>query len=110
MSSLRDIVESAPHRRAVETETAITLQADEEPQPLGPARWDWEAVQRVLVIRLRSIGDTVLATPSLFALKRFLPHVQVDILVEDWVAPLLASHPNVDNVIELKRGSLASRM
>jgi predicted lipopolysaccharide heptosyltransferase III len=67
-------------------------------------------VQRVLVIRLRSIGDTVLATPSLFALKRFLPHVQVDILVEDWVAPLLANHPHVDNVIELKRGGLAKRM
>ena len=45
--------------------------------------------QRVLVVRLRSIGDTVLATPSLYALKRFLPNVTVDILVEDWVAPLL---------------------
>jgi predicted lipopolysaccharide heptosyltransferase III len=110
MSTLRDMVESPPPRRAVENETAITLQSDEEPQPLAPARWDWEAVQRVLVIRLRSIGDTVLATPSLFALKRFLPHVQVDILVEDWVAPLLANHPHVDNVIELKRGGLAKRM
>ena len=110
MSSLRDIVESSSRPRAVETDTAMTLQADEEPQPLAPARWDWEAVQRVLVIRLRSIGDTVLATPSLFALKRFLPHAQVDILVEDWVAPLLANHPHVDNVIELKRGGLAKRM
>jgi len=110
MNSLRDIVESSPRHRAVETETAITLQADEEPQPLAPARWDWEAVQRVLVIRLRSIGDTVLATPSLFALKRFLPHVQLDILVEDWVAPLLANHPHVDNIIELERGGVTKRM
>jgi len=108
MNRLRDIVEYPPRRRAVET--PIILPAADEPQPLAPARWDWETVKRVLVIRLRSIGDTVLATPSLFALKRFLPQAQVDILVEDWVAPLLVSHPNVDNVIELKRGSLASRM
>ena len=110
MSSLRDIIESSPRQRPVETETAITFQADEEPQPLAPGPWDWDAVRRVLVIRLRSIGDTVLATPSLFALKRFLPHAEIDILVEDWVAPLLANHPHVDNVIELERGGIAKRM
>jgi len=110
MNRLRDIVEYPPRRRAVETQTPIILQADDEPQPLAPARWDWEAVRRVLVIRLRSIGDTVLSTPSLFALKRFLPHAQIDILVEDWVAPLLANHPYIDNVIELERGSVMARM
>ena len=45
--------------------------ADQDPQPLAPARWDWQTVERVLVVRLRSIGDTVLTTPSLFALKDF---------------------------------------
>jgi predicted lipopolysaccharide heptosyltransferase III len=110
MNSLRDIVDSSARRHVVETPAAIRLQGDDEPQPLAPARWDWDAVQRVLVIRLRSIGDTVLATPSLFALKRFLPHAQVDVLVEDWVAPLLANHPHVDNVIELGRGGLTRRM
>lgn len=82
---------------------------EEAAQPLAPARWDWQAVRRVLVVRLRSIGDTVLATPSLFALKRFLPHAQVDILVEDWVAPLLTDHPHVDNVIVLERGGVVAR-
>jgi heptosyltransferase-3 len=110
MNSLRDIVESSSQVRPREMETAVFLHAGEEPQPLGPARWNWEDVKRVLVIRLRSIGDTVLATPSLFALKRFLPHAQVDILVEDWVAPLLMDHPHVDNVIELERGGMAARM
>src|SRR5262245_58936287 len=60
---------------------------------------DWPSVNRVLVIRLRSIGDTVLATPSLIALKRFLPHAEIDILLEYWVAPLLEGHDAVDNVI-----------
>ena len=60
---------------------------------------DWPSVKRVLVVRLRSIGDTVLATPSLIALKRFLPHAEIDILLEDWVAPLLEGHDSVDKVI-----------
>jgi len=66
-------------------------------------------VRNVLLVRLRSIGDTVLATPSIFALKRFLPNVTVDILVEDWVAPLLNNHPHVDNVIKLERGGFLTR-
>src|SRR5215208_6307079 len=104
MSSLRDIAQPSPQLRVVETKAAFGMKTEEAPQPLAPARWDWEAVRRVLLVRLRSIGDTVLATPSLFALKRFLPHAQVDILVEDWVAPLLNNYPHVDNVIVLERG------
>ncbi len=86
-----------------------SLHGEESPQPLGPALWNWENVKRVLVVRLRSIGDTVLATPSLFALKRFLPHASIDILVEDWVAPVLEKHPHVDNVLTIGKGSTASR-
>jgi len=81
----------------------------DEAQPLAHARWDWASVRKVLLVRLRSIGDTVLSTPSLFALKRFLPHAEVDILVEDWVAPVLDGHPHVDNVIAFERGGMAVR-
>ena len=66
---------------------------------------DWPNVRRVLVVRLRSIGDTVLATPSLKALKRFLPNAKVDILLEDWVAPLLEGFDHVDDVIPVGRGA-----
>jgi lipopolysaccharide heptosyltransferase II len=68
---------------------------------------DWQKVDRVLVVRLRSIGDTVLATPSLIALRRSLPHAQIDVLLEDWVAPLLENFDPVDNVISIGTGSLA---
>ena len=82
-----------------------SLRGEDEPQPLGPAQWDWQSVRNVLIVRLRSIGDTVLTTPSLFALKRFVPHARVDILLEDWVAPVLEGSPYVDNVITLERRS-----
>src|ERR1051326_6217881 len=54
-------------------EEARTDAGVEGARPLAPARWDCSKVRRVLVVRLRSIGDTVLATPSLHALRRFLP-------------------------------------
>ena len=84
--------------------------AEAEPRSLGPARWDWAEVRRVLIVRLRSIGDTVLATPSLRALRRFLPDARIDILLEDWVAPLLEGHADADRIITTRRkGSTAAR-
>src|SRR5215210_9402788 len=76
-----------------------------KPLPLGPARWDWTAIGRVLVVRLRSIGDTVLATPSLYALRRFLPHARIDVLLESWVAPVLEGFDALDNIITVERGA-----
>ncbi len=109
MNSLRDIVELSPQLRVIETQAMYGLQGQDAAQPLAPPRWDWREVRKVLLVRLRSIGDTVLATPSAFALKRFQPNVQVDILVEDWVAPVLDNHPHIDRVVVLERGGLVAR-
>ncbi len=96
MKSLREIAEATPQMRAV---AMHSLRSEEAPQPLGPARWDWEKVRRVLVVPLRSVGDTVLTTPALYALRGFLPRTRLDILLEDWVAPLLEGCKDVDNVM-----------
>ena len=69
---------------------------------------NWSKVSRVLVVKLRSIGDTVLATPSLIALRRFLPEAQIDIVLEDWVAPILDGADFVDDVI-IAGSTLAGR-
>ena len=106
MNSLREIIESSPGIRHL---ALASEQKSDEPQPLGPARWDWSTVKRVLVVRLRSIGDTVLATPSLFALRRFLPDIQIEMLLEDWVAPVLAGLDLVDEVITMPRGGTTAR-
>ena len=109
MNSLRDIVAASPKLRGVETQARSESQGIDAPQPLAPARWDWSQVRKVLLVRLRSIGDTVLATSAVNALRRFLPDAQIDILVEDWVAPVLAEHPGLSRVIRLERNSLAAR-
>jgi lipopolysaccharide heptosyltransferase II len=64
---------------------------------------DWSSVRRILVVKLRSVGDTVLSTPSLIALRRHAPQAEIDILLEDWVAPVLAGFDGV-NVIPMGHG------
>jgi predicted lipopolysaccharide heptosyltransferase III len=106
MHSLREIIEASPSVRHLTSNALVT---SNQPKSLGPARWEWAEVRRLLVVRLRSIGDTVLTTPSLFALRRFLPHAQIDILLEDWVAPVLEGSDLVDRVITLPRDSTSAR-
>lgn len=79
-------------------------EASASPHVRVPASIDWSHVKRVLVVRLRSIGDTVLATPSLIALRRFLPNAKIDILLEDWVAPVLEGFEHIDDVVRVGRG------
>ena len=106
MNSLRQIIESSPSVRHL----AISPTAEnDQAKALAEARWDWSKVERVLVVRLRSIGDTVLITPSLFALRRFLPNAHIDILLEDWVAPVLEGSNLVNQVITIPRESRSAR-
>ena len=107
MQSLKNIVESSPQLRGLQ-QPGWSFE-DHDSQPLAAPIWNWDSVERVLLVRLRSIGDTVLTTPSLFALKRFLPQASIDILLEDWVAPVLDGFPHVDKVITLERKSTSAR-
>ena len=67
---------------------------------------DWKGVERVLVVKLRSIGDTVLATPSLIALKRFAPHAKIDILLERSIAPVLDGFEYVDSILTVGKSAI----
>lgn len=109
MNSLGDILASSPQLNGLRMKANANAHGDDAIQPLGASRWNWQDIRRVLFVRLRSIGDTVLATPSVTALKRFLPDAEIDILVEDWVAPVLAEHPELNRVITIEGNSLPAR-
>ncbi|MEW6129500.1 MAG: glycosyltransferase family 9 protein [Acidobacteriota bacterium] len=59
---------------------------------------DWSRIEKVLLVRLRSIGDTVLMTPCLAALKAFRPEINIAVVSEPLAAPLLDRHPLVDQL------------
>jgi lipopolysaccharide heptosyltransferase II len=69
---------------------------------------DWSLVRRALLIRLRSIGDTVLMTASLRALKSWRPDIEIAVLSEPLAAPIIDGHPLVNKLIIAEK-SLASR-
>ncbi len=59
---------------------------------------------RILVIRLRSIGDIVLLTPGLELLKRWRPDLRVSVMVEPRFRALLEGNPDVEELLEPGEG------
>ena len=54
---------------------------------------------RVLFVRLRSLGDTVLSTPLYAALKAWRPDLSITVLVESPNHEVLKHNPDVDQVL-----------
>jgi ADP-heptose:LPS heptosyltransferase len=57
---------------------------------------------RVLVVRLRSMGDTVLLTPALRLLHEWRPDLEVSVLVERPWDELLEGNPAIHSVLTLR--------
>ncbi len=58
-----------------------------------------ESVSRILVVRQDSrLGNLVLMTPLLSALKAALPEAEVDVLISEGFEEVMSGNPNVDNV------------
>lgn len=65
---------------------------------------------RVVLIRLRSLGDTVLATPAFSLLRLALPGARIHVAMEDRFAGLLDGHPDIDGVLRVShRPGLAGK-
>jgi ADP-heptose:LPS heptosyltransferase len=62
---------------------------------------------RVAVIRLRSLGDSVLTTPALALAKRFRPDLKLSVVVEDRFAEVFTGNPDVDQILAPNAASLA---
>ena len=58
---------------------------------------------KILLIRLRLIGDVVFTTPTLNALRRRCPDARLTYLVEQAAEPVVRHHPALDEIIVLER-------
>ena len=59
---------------------------------------------RILIVRLRAIGDLIHAVPVACAVKDFVPGAFVAWLAEDWASEVLAGHPAIDQCVAVPRG------
>lgn len=69
--------------------------------PFSPQPVTAESSQRVLLIRPDHLGDVLLTTPSIQALRRALPQSEIHALVGSWSANVLAPFDEIDHVLTL---------
>lgn len=62
--------------------------------------------QRVLVVKLGSIGDVIHALPAVCLLRRLMPEARIDWLVEAKSAPVLRGNPKISSLLVLDRAKL----
>ena len=80
--------------RAQETREIRQLQAARD--GLAP---HWAAVRRVLVIRLDNLGDVLVTTPAIHAIRESLPGAQITLLASPVGAQVGRLDPDIDEVI-----------
>jgi predicted lipopolysaccharide heptosyltransferase III len=65
-----------------------------------PRAFDPAAVSSILLIRLYFIGDVLLSTPVMNALKTTFPDARLSVLIKKRARPVLEANPFVDEIIE----------
>jgi len=71
--------------------------------PTEKQKTDLSAIKKVLLVRLRRIGDVVLTTPAITALRKGLPSAHISYVIETPYRDLIEGNPYVDRVIVLPR-------
>jgi lipopolysaccharide heptosyltransferase II len=79
--------------------------------PISPGKGKGDS--RILLIRPDHLGDVLMTTPAIHALRRALPHAEIHALVGPWSAGVLADYKELDRVLTLpfpgfSRGSKGS--
>jgi predicted lipopolysaccharide heptosyltransferase III len=71
---------------------------------------DGQQLVKILLLRLRLIGDVVFTTPVVRALRRAYPDAHLAYLVEPDAAPVVINNPHLDEVIVARRRRGARRL
>lgn len=73
-------------------------------QPLKD-RFKKQKTVKILIIRLKPVGDTVLISPVFRHLKRLYPQAQIHVVIYSFVYDVLRNNPHVDKIIVIKRNN-----
>ncbi len=67
-------------------------------------------IRRILIIKLRYIGDVLLATPVLKNLRLSFPNARLDILVNAGTEEIIKHNWDIDEIILIERGSFVRQL
>ncbi len=71
---------------------------------------DLSKIMRVLVIKLRHLGDVLLSSSVFSCLKGALPHAIIDACVYEEASPMLEGHPSIHEILNCTKGSFLNTM
>ena len=60
---------------------------------------DFSRVKKVMVIKPGAIGDILMTTPFLMALRKRFPKAKIHFYIGKWSAPILGGNPNIDSIV-----------
>ncbi len=60
---------------------------------------EWRTARRILIVRLDNLGDVLLATPAIHAIRRALPAAHITLLASPVGAQVAELNPDIDDVI-----------
>lgn len=66
-------------------------------------------LQRVVLIKPCCMGDVLMSTPAIAALRKALPHAHISVAVGDWSRPALANNPRINDELGITNQELHSR-
>ena len=58
---------------------------------------------KILVIRFKQIGDSILASPICNTLKKTFPDAEIDYVLYEHVSPIFEKHKYINNVITITK-------
>ncbi len=62
---------------------------------------DKNKIKRILIIKIAAIGDLLLITPAVRAIKKSFPQARITLLVGTWSRQIIEGNPNIDEIIEV---------
>ena len=65
--------------------------------------------QKILIVRLSSLGDILLTTPLIRSLKKYKPEIEIDFLLREEYRDVLVNNPYLSNLITIKREDSPSK-
>ncbi|MFC1811246.1 lipopolysaccharide heptosyltransferase II [Thermodesulfobacteriota bacterium] len=58
-----------------------------------------DKIKSILIRSTNWIGDAVMTTPAIRAIRKNFPHSEISILVKPWVSPVFENNPHIDRLI-----------
>jgi heptosyltransferase III len=70
------------------------------------AAYEFDSIRRILLVQLRFLGDVLLCTPAIRAVRRAYPEARIEFLTSAQGVDVLGGNPNLDEILVWRPGLL----